>query len=191
MSFISLNQLPLETDDFVFRHLDVISKRDAMVIVHPKNCFVISPVFLRSRKSLDEEIEHINQNDVKKLIVVAEDIGFLKRCRGIEYLWILPAVSANNFDYSPIYELPNLKWLSCRTIYGKDEDKVADLDYSRLSNLSNLKRVYIEGSKGHQNVTAAQDLVSLSFDFGYPKSTTLQNAFFAPKLINIEIFCIL
>lgn len=33
--FITFNQLPLYTDDFFMRHLDVLSKKDALVIHNP------------------------------------------------------------------------------------------------------------------------------------------------------------
>lgn len=174
MKLISLNQLPLYTDDFFFRDLSDINSKDAIVVFNPDNSIVISPVFLHSRKTLEEHIEYIRSNNIKKAIVVAEDIQFLKQCPSLEYLWVLPAISANDFDYSPIYELPNLKWLQCETIYGLKEDKVATIDYSRLGG---LKRLLVSGAHGHLNVQAARNIVTLTFDFGHPNAKTLSNSF--------------
>ena len=73
---------------------------------------------------------------------------------------IFPAISASNFDYSPIYELKNIKWLQCETIYGENEEKVCTVDYSKFQN---LKRLGISGGKGHLNVKEAGDIISLFF----------------------------
>jgi hypothetical protein len=97
---------------------------------------------------------------------------------------VFPAVTASDFDYSPIYELPNIKWLQCETIYGADEEKVCSIDYS---NFRNLKRLGISGSKGHLNVHKAETVESLFFDFGFPSSKTLSG--FLPKknLVNLTV----
>lgn len=183
MKFISFNQLPLYTDDFFWRELNG-NNRDAIVVFNPTDALIVSPVFLRSRKSLREHVDYICDNDIKKAIVVAEDINFLKQCSCLEYLMVFPAVTANNFDYSPIYELPNIKWLQCETIYGASEEKVCSVDYSQFRN---LKRLGISGGKGHLNVHKAEKVVSLFFDFGFPNAKTLTGFVPGEALENFSI----
>ena len=183
MKFITLNQLPLYTDDFFWRAL-YGKNRDALVVFNPQDALIISPVFLRSRKSLEEHIKCIRDNNIKKAIVIAEDIQFLTQCSSLEYLKIFPAITANDFDYSPIYELSNIKWLQCETIYGADEEKVCNIDYSHFPN---LKRLGISGAKGHINVHKAEKVVSLFFDFGYPNSKTLSGFLPGKNLVNFSI----
>ena len=72
MKFISFNQLPLYTDDFFWRE-------EAIVMFNPSDALIVSPVFLRSRKTLEEHIEYVRNNNIKKAIVIAEDINFLKQ----------------------------------------------------------------------------------------------------------------
>ena len=127
MNDFSLNQIMLYTDEFFFRD-------GAIVIFSPIDAKGDSPGFLRSRKSLEEHIEYINNNDIRKAIVVAEDISFLKQCPGLEQLDIYPAINATNFEYSPIYELQNIKKLQCVTMYGAERNKVTFIDYSKFSN---------------------------------------------------------
>jgi len=170
MKFVSFNQLPLYTDDFFLRNLNDTNGKDALVLFNPPDAINISPVFLRSRKSLEEHIQYISDNHIKKAIVVAEDIQFLKRCNSLEYLWILPAITVNEFDYSPIYEMPNIKWLQCETIYGPGEEKVTTVDYSHFHK---LKRLGITGGKGHINVHTAETVESLFFEFGFPNAKNL------------------
>lgn len=177
MEFFSFNQLPLYTDDFFFTFSDNVNVKDTIVIFNPANAMIVTPVLLRSRKSLDEHIEFIRTNNYKKAIVVGDDIEFLKRCPSLEYLQVYPSINANNFNYSPLYELPNLKTLHCETMYGLkamydvDEDvKVATIDYSRLLG---LKELIVKGGEGHLNVQAAENVVSLQMNFGFPNSKTL------------------
>lgn len=183
MKFYSLNQFSLCTDEIFFRYLDDIHSNDAIVIFNPADAMVVAPVLLRSRKTLEEHISYVQKNKVKKAIIIAEDIGFLKQCPSLEYLWIIPALAAEDFDYSPIYELPNIKWLQCETMYGiramydvEEKVKVANIDYRRLTG---VKRLVISGAKGHQNVSAAENVVSLQFNSGFPASKTLSS--FTPK----------
>ena len=166
LSFFTFNQLPLYTDDFFWRELGG-KQRDAIVVFNPADALIVSPVFLRSRKSLKEHIEYIKSNNIKKAIVVADNIEFLKECPCLEYLRVFPAVAANDFDYSPIYELPNIKWLQCETIYGTNEEKVCNIDYSRFQK---LKRIGISGESGHLNVQEAGNVISMFFDFGFPNT---------------------
>lgn len=184
MKFISFNQFPLYTDDFFMRNLNDIKGKDAIVVFNPADAVVVSPVFLRSRKSLQEHIEYIRNNNIKKAIVVAENIQFLTQCPSLEYLMVFPAITANDFDYSPIYEMPNIKWLQCRTIYGVNEDKVATIDYSRFRE---LKRLGVSGGKGHLNVQTAKDAVSLLFDFGFPNAKNLMGFIPGKALENLSI----
>ena len=184
MKFVSFNQLPLYTDEFFFRNLNDINSKDALVVFNPADAIVVSPVFLRSRKSLQEHIEYIRNNNIKKVIVVAEDIHFLTQCPSIEYLMVLPAITANEFDYSPIYKMPNIKWLQCETIYGANEDKVSTIDYSRFQG---VKRLGVSGGKGHLNVHAAKEVVSMIFDFGFPNAKTLIGFISGETLENFSI----
>lgn len=172
MKLISFNQLPLYTDDFFIKDFDNFKVKDAIVVHNPADAVVVSPVFLRSRKSLEEHIEYIRNNNIKKAYIVADDISFLTQCPSLEYLRVLPAITAQNFDYSPLYEMPNLKWIECRTTTGLNDDLVASIDYSRFIG---IKKLGISHAGGHLNVEQAGDVVSLCFDFGYPNSKNLQN----------------
>lgn len=169
MKIFSLNQLPLYTDDFFFRELND-RNRDAIVIFNPIDALIVSPVFMRSRKSLEEHIAFIRDNNIKKAIVVAEDISFLKECSSLEYLMIFPSINSNDFDYSPIYELKNIKWLQCETTYGIKNEKVANIDYAQFKK---LKRLGVSGQEGNINVQKAKEITSLCFYEGFPSSKNL------------------
>lgn len=183
MRFFSFNQLPLYTDDFFFSPLKN-DNRDTIVVFNPMDALIVSPVFLRSRKTLNEHIEYIQNNNIRKAKIVAEDISFLKQCPNLEYLMVFPAVTAKEFDYSPIYELKNIKWLQCQTVYGIDDEKTAVIDYSRFEN---LQRIGICGAYGHQNVDKAGNIISMFFDSGFPKAKTLEGVIPGKVLENFSV----
>ncbi len=184
MNLLSLNQLPIYTDDFFFRHFDNIKEKDAIVVHNPTEAVIVSPVFLRSRKTLDEHIEYINSNNIKKACIVADDISFLTQCPSLEYLQIYPAITAHDFDYSPLYEMPNLKWIECRTTTGLNDDVVATIDYSRLKG---VKYLGISHAKGHVNVDQAGDILSLYFVLGFPNADNLLNSIPGKELRNFAV----
>ncbi len=168
--FFTFNQLPLYTDDFYLRGLTNATDKDAIVLFNPADAIIVSPALLRSRKTLQEHIEYIQKNDVRKAIVAAEDIRFLLQCPSLECLWILPAVTAESFDYSPLYDMPNLTWLRCETVYGAKEEKSTHVDYSRFPMLRTLS---VGGGKGHENVRLARNVATLSCWEGYPQADDL------------------
>ncbi len=184
MKFMTFNQIPYFLDDFFMRHLDNIKERDALVIYNPPSALIASPFLPRSKKTLDEHIAYLRDNNIKKAIVVAEDIQFLTQCPHLEYLWVLPGMDSVNFDYSPVYSLPDLKWLICETTAGLNDKHVATVDYSHFKK---LKRLAVRGADGHQNVALAGDVVTLYFDFGFPKANDLQNCIPGNELLNFSI----
>lgn len=180
MSFITLNQLMLYTDDFFFLQ----PENDTIVVCNPQDAICITPVFLHSRKSLEEHIRYINENQVKKAVIVAENIEFIRQCPSLEVLSIFPALSAKQFDFSPLYDLPAIKCLCCDTMYGEDEKKVSTVDYSKLKGLNCLR---VNGKKGHLNLEKVHGLKTLYLADGQPKGDDLVNAFDASNLEKLSL----
>lgn len=129
---------------------------DGIVIRNPAKCDCWTPKLNVSEKSLEEHIALVNEYKLEKAVIIAEDINFITQCPSLKYIRITPADSApENFDYSPLYKMPNLKYLVCRTSYGGiAEPYSTKVDYS---NLNNLVEVDIQG-KGHLNY---KEIVSL------------------------------
>lgn len=152
------------TDSFAFYN------NDYLVILDPPDVLWESPVVPRSRKTLEEHIVYIQERRVKKALVIAEDISFLRRCPTLENLRIIPPYSANDFDYSPLYDMPNLKQLNCQSVYGPKDNLSADIDYGRIPGLEQL---HLGGKKGHRNINALHGLRILSLAQGQPASKTL------------------
>ena len=161
--WFSMTRFSPVTDDFYF-------KDDYLVILSPFDVVWESPVLARSRKTLEEHIQYIQKNQLEKVYVVADDIVFLRQCPTITSLKIIPAYSAAKFDYSPIYDMPNLKELNCQTVYGHKDALKADVDYSHFPS---LQCVYASGAKGHRNLESVKGLRHLYLGQGQPASKAL------------------
>ena len=65
MRITTLNQFAPCIEEFSFRSLTDPLIKDAIVICNPIESTCISPVFVKSKKSLEEHIEYINVNNIK------------------------------------------------------------------------------------------------------------------------------
>ena len=161
--WFSMTRFSPVTDDFYF-------KDDYLVILSPFDVVWESPVLARSQKTLEEHIQYIQENQFEKVYIVADDIAFLRQCPTITSLKIIPAYSAAKFDYSPLYDMPNLKELNCQTVYGHKDALKADIDYSHFPS---LQCVYASGAKGHRNLESVKGLRHLYLGQGQPASKAL------------------
>ncbi|MBE5956216.1 MAG: leucine-rich repeat domain-containing protein [Lachnospiraceae bacterium] len=140
----------VEREGFIFTSIDKPANvLDAIVIRYPENSNSITPQKSFSKKSLEEHIEVINKYKLEKACIIAENIEFIHRCPSLKCFQIIPAKSApDQFDYSPLYDIPEIKYLTAITEYRDHfEPTVTTLDYSRING---LKEVWMSG-KGHLN----------------------------------------
>lgn len=130
---------------------------DAVVVKYPKNI----PISMRSygsSLSLEEQIAFINQYKLEKILIVAESIDFIKQCPSLKYIRIVPADSSSNgFDYSPLYEMPQIKGLQCQTVYGSKNEFSTSIDCGRISGLESISVT----NNGYKNYNTVKTLRSL------------------------------
>ncbi len=132
---------------------------DAIVIRHPAQVDCSSPKVGFSSHNLEEHFKIICDYKIKSALVIAQDIKFLPKFQELESLEIIPAKTANDgFDYSPLYEMLNIKKLDCSTSYGTTEKLSTTIDYSNFKNLIELR---VE-DKGHLNYQCLKNLKVLS-----------------------------
>lgn len=156
---------------------------DYLVILSPFDVVWESPVLARSRKTLQEHIQYIQENQLEKVFVVAEDISFLRQCPSVTSVKIIPAYSAATFDYSALYDMPNLKELNCQTVYGYKDTLKTELDYSHFHS---AQCVYASGAKGHKNLESVRGLRQLYLGQGQPASKALSGFDFS-KLTKLDL----
>jgi len=129
---------------------------DAIVIKNPLNpsCGFFKSVTMKH--SLSEQIDLVNRLKLEKAIVIAEDISFITQCPTLRHLKIIPADSVgDDFDFSPLYEMSNVKSLSCTNQHGYREQYLSKIDYSRIHGLVNLG---VSVNKGTLNFNKVETL---------------------------------
>lgn len=160
-------------DGFVFTTVTYPANvYDAIVIKYPRNIHCSSPNLRASTRSLKDHIDFIQSNKIDKALIIAENIDFITACPTLKHLHIVPADSAgNNFDYSPLYRMPQIKSLSCSTIYGLRDEFSTSIDFAQINGLE-----CVSAANGRQqNFNTVKTLKSLSLS-GY-KRQDLSDAF--------------
>lgn len=169
---------------YVFAPLTQSNIYDAIVIRNPSHCQAWCPQHGFSDHSLEEHIELINQYHLEKAIIIADDISFITRCSSLKYLKIVLADTAvDKFDYSPLYDMPCIKELTCTTAYGGPKERLhTTIDYSKVKGLvkvgvsgkghlnynlvDTLEELHISGDKAHENlssISSSQNLKRIWF----------------------------
>jgi hypothetical protein len=172
MAYFSFNRLPLFSSDIVMDSgMNHSKEKDTIVLIHPFTAMWEAPTLFRCTKPLEEQIEYVRQHNIKKATVVAENIEFLRQCPSLEYLHIIPSDTVSTFDYSPLYDLPNVRYLICVTVFGDPKRVHTSIDYSRLPKLEFLS---IEG-KGHLNYQTPEHLKVLAMGPVQPAEDNLKN----------------
>lgn len=146
-------------DGFIFKAIDEPTNvYDAIVIRNPPEAQC--PLFsrLQPTRSIEEHIAFINEHNIRKALVIANDIGFLSACQSITTLQLI-ALSGDEFDYSALYELPALESLELPAMPDKGITAANAPDFSKLPALRTLKV-----SDVNEGLSGAQNLHELSID---------------------------
>ena len=126
-----------ERDGYIFTSIcNPLKRYDAIVIKYPHSITCESPNIIGSKKSLKEQINIINRYKIDKALIISDNIEFLQQCPTLKHLVIYPSDDAgNNFDYSPLYEMPEIKSLCCSVIYGNKNQYKTKIDLSKIKGL--------------------------------------------------------
>ena len=126
---------------YIFTGLEKANVYNAIIVRNPVDCDCWCPARLGfSKRSLEEHIAFINEHKLERAIIVAEDLQFITQCPSLKYLKIIPADTAPEpFDYSPLYVMPELRYLECATHYGGSSEPYATtIDYAQVNGVSEL-----------------------------------------------------
>ena len=139
------------------------------------------------KHSIEEYVEFINKRKITCAQVEVKDLNFLKRCPSLKCLNIsLREDATEDFDYSPLYELPEIQGLSCQNVadifseYPIDYPLV-EIDYSKVHGLVEL---IVEANKKTLNIDKIDTLQSL-YIRGYKSKTKNLQTLFSSKQLRI------
>lgn len=115
------------------------------------------------------------------LFAIAEDIGFISHCPSITKVQLV-AVSAGEFDYSPLYDLPSLEALEIPSMPVAGITAKNFADYAQMKSLRSLKV-----SDTAEGVSDASELRTLSVDGVKKGCSDMQSLFSGTKLSDLTI----
>lgn len=109
-------------------------------------------------RTFEEHIEMINKYKLEKAYIMCDELDFILKCPTLNDFVIFPSLEAKEkFDYSPLYKMPKVKKLYCKTKYGVCEQYSTSIDYSKITGLENLV-VENKGHIGYENITTLKIL---------------------------------
>ncbi len=157
---------------------------DAIVIKHPRDAACFHLWKPGSERTLEEQIALINTYKLEKAVIATDCIDFITRCPTLKYIQIIPLdISKDGFDYSPLYEMPQIKMLSCLTEYGRFDTLKTTIDYSKISGLEDI---HVTGS-GRRNYQTVGTLKSLGMsDYKQLDLTDMFNSEVLDTLLMIQ-----
>lgn len=156
---------------------------DAIVVKYPQDVQCFSSKINSSLHSLQEQVEFINKYRIEKALIIAENIDFIIMCPTLKHLRIIPADSSGDeFDYSPLYKMSQIKSLQCSTVYGFEEEFFTCIDCAKINGLEDI---HIANS-GYQNFNTVETLRRLGLS-NYEKMD-ISEAFSSPILDTLSIF---
>ena len=148
----------IERDGYIFTALTYpYNVYDTLIIRCPAQTETTYPQYAKSMRSLDEHICLINEYLLEKAIVIAETLDFIVECPSLKYLHVIPTAKKDAFDFSPLYDMPEIISLTCQTCYGSNEEFCAQIDYQKIEGLIDLG---VSG-KGHTNFNKIDTLKSI------------------------------
>lgn len=173
-------------DGFGFTHVTYPGNvHDGIIIKCTNKSDCESPQYEVPNRSISDYVKYINDNNIEKAAVIMDNIAFLKECKSLKYLSIAPSYEAGeDFDFTPIYELPEVKFLSCQNQYDEREQYNSEIDYRKVHGLVSLN---VSINKGSLNFNKVDTLESLAVYNFYGKERNLKDLFCSKQLDTLSI----
>lgn len=157
---------------------------DAIVIRNPRNTQYNYRIPINEH-SLLEHIGFINKHNLEKAYLICNDLSFVTQCPTLKYISVIPADSADdNFDFSPLYGMPEIKSLGCQNLYGSREQYLSEIDYSRIHGLIDLG---VSVNNGTLNYNKVETLKSLAMSAFKGKNRDLTDLFCSKELDTLRL----
>lgn len=135
--------------------------------------------------TIGEYTEFINKHKIEKAIVILNDIAFLPSCPSLVHLNIIPSYqTAGAFDFSPLYQMPQIKSLFCQNQHGRQDQILSEIDYSKIQGLIDLGIVVNKGTLSYNKI---QTLKSLDVGGFRGRNRNLTDLFCSRELDTLEM----
>lgn len=136
---------------------------DAIIIIRENEwANSVGVRFRAPLKDLDSYIKYINERRLEEAIVRVSDLSFLEQCPTLKTLEIAPPIGfEGEYDYSPLYRLSCIRELRCSAYYGKREEYISQVDYSKINGLEAIGVQVTSGMKNFEKISTLKFLDKL------------------------------
>ena len=110
-------------------------------------------------RKIEEYQGYIRRNNIEKAEIIVPDIAFLRECPSFKHLRITPSFNApNGFDFSPLYDTPEIISLNCQNQYGNRGQYISKIDYDNINGLVDLFVSVNAGTFGYNKIETLKSL---------------------------------
>lgn len=136
-------------------------------------------------RAFEDYQEYIRKHGLEKAVIIMPDLKILQACPSLKYLRIFPSYNASeNFDFSPLYKMPEIKELHCQNRYGNQEQYISEIDYSKIHGLISLS---VAVNKKTLNYNKLETLKSLSVGSFKGENRDLTDLFCSKELDTLTL----
>ncbi len=135
--------------------------------------------------TIEDYVIFINKMKIQKAVIILNNIACINMCPSLKYIQIIPSYQADaSFVFSPLYEMPEIKSLSCQNRYGSREQFISEVDYSRIRGLISLS---INVNRKTLNYNRVKTLKSLDVGGFKGKNHDLTDLFSSEELDTLRL----
>lgn len=110
-------------------------------------------------KTEDEYRAYIQKNSIERAEIVMPNLKVLEGCPSLKYLRIFPSHDApENFDFSQLYDHPEICHLHCNNHYGDRKQYMSTFDYSKVNGLTSLSVCVNKGTLNYNRIDSLKSL---------------------------------
>ena len=161
----------------------IIDGFEFVSILYPFNRY--DAIKITDDRPIEDYVAYINSFNIEKAEIVLSNLSFLRYCPTLRYLKICPSCTTPvDFDFSVLYEMPEIKSLSCQNQYGNTKQYICEIDYLRISGLINLS---VSVNKGSLNYHLVETLKSLTVGNFNGKKRDLSDLFYSRDLDTLRM----
>lgn len=136
---------------------------DRLQVRNPTRARGVTNLCGYSWRTFEEHIQFINEHRLQKALLVCDDLEFIRDCPSLNDVQVeVPYSAKENFDFSPLYGLPDLRALYCRTGFDDHSGLMFPIDYTKLPGLRKLEMTD-DGYPMFQAHRGFEDLCSLEY----------------------------
>jgi len=174
----------MNRDGFIFHLGGTPAVFDDLIVRNPIDAKLWAPKPDFSSRTFEEHIQLINEHKLEKVTIICNDLSFILSCPSIKQLTVYPSDDAGkNFDFSPLYQMPNLRQVHLTTHSGPREELWYEVDYTKIKGLVSIS-AYGKGHNGYEFVPTLETL----WLSNNKKHINLENISNSPILKNIHLF---